>query len=243
MTKEAKLYRMVMDKHVCPYGIKSLYLLKRKGYKVQDHHLKTREEVNSLKEQYKVKTTPQIFIEGERIGGYDNLREYLGFSQKEKKTSYTPIIAIFMTTFFTAFALHWQTQQQFFSSLLLFWFVAFSMTVLAILKLRDLESFTTQFLGYDLLAQKFVGYAYLYPFVEVSAGIGMLVSELQMYVSPAALFIGVVGVISVFKAVYIEKREIKCACVGGNSNVPLGFISLTENLMMIFVSLWMLIPY
>ena len=36
-----------------------------------------------------------------------------------------------------------------------------------------------------------------------------------------------------FKAVYIDKRELKCACVGGSSNVPLGFVSLTENLMMI----------
>ena len=57
--------------------------------------------------------------------------------------------------------------------------------------------------------------------------------------APVALFIGTVGAISVFKAVYIDKRELKCACVGGDSSVPLGFISLTENLMMIFMGLWM----
>lgn len=45
--------------------------------------------------------------------------------------------------------------------------------------------------------------------------------------------------VSVFKAVYIDKRELKCACVGRGSNVPLGFVSLTENLMMIFMGLWM----
>jgi hypothetical protein len=39
--------------------------------------------------------------------------------------------------------------------------------------------------------------------------------------------------VSVFKAVYIDRRELKCACVGGDSNVPLGPISLTENLMMV----------
>jgi hypothetical protein len=43
----------------------------------------------------------------------------------------------------------------------------------------------------------------------------------------------------VFKALYIDKRELKCACVGGSSNVPLGFISLTENLMMIAMAVWM----
>jgi hypothetical protein len=45
----------------------------------------------------------------------------------------------------------------------------------------------------------------------------------------------------VIKAVYIDKRELKCACVGGDSNVPLGFISLTENLMMLGMGFWMLI--
>ena len=47
------------------------------------------------------------------------------------------------------------------------------------------------------------------------------------------------GAASVFKAVYIDKRELKCACVGGSSNVPLGFISLTENLMMVAMAVWM----
>jgi len=65
---------------------------------------------------------------------------------------------------------------------------------------------------------------------------GMLLSPLA---APAALFIATIGAISVFKAVYIDKRELKCACVGGNSNVPLGFVSLTENLFMIGMGLWM----
>ena len=56
----------------------------------------------------------------------------------------------------------------------------------------------------------------------------------------SALFIGTIGAISVFKAVYIDKRELKCACVGGDSNVPLGVISLTENLMMMGMAIWMM---
>ena len=58
--------------------------------------------------------------------------------------------------------------------------------------------------------------------------------------APVALFIGTIGAVSVFRAVYIEKRDLKCACVGGDSNVPLGFVSLTENLMMIAMAVWML---
>jgi hypothetical protein len=57
--------------------------------------------------------------------------------------------------------------------------------------------------------------------------------------APLALFIGGVGSVSVIKAVYIDKRELKCACVGGDSNVPLGFLSLTENFMMIAMGIGM----
>ena len=45
-------------------------------------------------------------------------------------------------------------------------------------------------------------------------------------VIPIALFIGTVGAVSVIKAVYIDRRSLRCACVGGNSNVPLGAVSL-----------------
>jgi len=71
------------------------------------------------------------------------------------------------------------------------------------------------------------------------AGILMVAHALPIVSVPVSLFIGTVGAVSVFKAVYIDKRELKCACVGGSSNVPLGFVSLTENLFMIGMGLWM----
>ena len=36
--KIAKLYRMVMTDHTCPYGLKSKDLLQRHGFDVEDHH-------------------------------------------------------------------------------------------------------------------------------------------------------------------------------------------------------------
>ena len=114
------------------------------------------------------------------------------------------------------------------------------MVVLALLKLQNVESFATMFLGYDLLAQRWVPYAYLYLFAEGLAGVLMIAGALTWLPVPVALFIGTVGAASVFKAVYIDRRELKCACVGGNSNVPLGFVSLTENLMMVGMAVWMM---
>ena len=54
------------------------------------------------------------------------------------------------------------------------------------------------------------------------------------------VFMGMIGMISVYKAVYIEKRDLKCACVGGNSNVPLGAISMLENIIMFAMGAWMI---
>jgi hypothetical protein len=115
------------------------------------------------------------------------------------------------------------------------------MCVLAIQKLRDLGAFTNQFITYDILARRWVNYGYIYPFAEAFAGIGMITGALLTpIVAPVALFIGSIGAVSVIKAVYIDKRDLKCACVGGDSNVPLGFISLTENVMMVAMAIWML---
>lgn len=113
------------------------------------------------------------------------------------------------------------------------------MCVLAILKLQNVETFSSMFLGYDLLARTWVPYASIYPYAEALAGLLMAAGVLTWLSVPVALVIGGIGAVSVFKAVYLDRRELTCACVGGGSNVPLGFVSLTENLMMVAMAVWM----
>ena len=240
--RQATLYRMVTDAHVCPYGLKAKDLLRRKGYTVDDRWLTTREATDAFKADHKVSTTPQVFIDGRRVGGYDDLRRHFGNPVSQPgAVSYRPIIALFGMTALMALAasyavhgtpLTWQAAE---------WFIAFSMAVLALLKLQNVESFATMFLNYDLLAKRWVPYSYIYPFAEGLAGVLMIAGALHWISIPVALFIGTVGAMSVFKAVYVDRRELKCACVGGSSNVPLGFVSLTENLMMIAMAVWMAI--
>jgi glutaredoxin len=239
-TDQATIYRMVMEDHLCPFGLKAKDLLERNGFTVDDHWLTTRDETERFKEKHDVKTTPQVFIGAERIGGYDALREYFGKEVKdEDETSYQPVIAIFAVAFLMALGLSWAFFGTVFTIRAFEWFIAISMCFLAVQKLQDVESFSTMFLNYDLLARRWVRYGYLYPFGEGLAGILMVAGALVWISAPIALFIGTVGAVSVFKAVYIDKRELKCACVGGGSNVPLGFVSLTENLMMMFMGIWM----
>ncbi len=242
MTKSATLYRMVMPDHMCPYGLKSKDLLERYGYSVEDRHLTSRDTIDAFKAEHGVTTTPQIFIDGARIGGYEDLARHLGAAPRAKgETTYQPVIALFSVAALMAVAVTWVSFDSLFVGRTIEWFVAISMVLLGLQKLKDLESFATMFLNYDLLAQRWVRYGYVYPFAETGAGLLMMAGALTWLSAPVALFVATIGTVSVFKAVYIDRRALKCACVGGNSNVPLGFVSLTENLMMVGMAIWMLI--
>lgn len=76
-SKQALLHRMVTPEHTCPFGVKSLELLKQAGYQVEDHQLTTRSEVDTFMRDEGVQATPQTYINGQRIGGHDELVAFL----------------------------------------------------------------------------------------------------------------------------------------------------------------------
>lgn len=243
-SKTAVLYRMVMPTHVCPYGIKSKWQLERHGFTVEDHWLETREQTDAFKAEHGVTTTPQTFIDGKRVGGNDDVSRFFGkHVPRAGETSYKPVIAVFAMTGAIALALAYATLGTVLVPQTVVWFASLSMCVLAILKLQDVERFSTMFLNYDLLARRWVPYSYFYPFGEALAGVLMIAGVLRWLSIPIAFVIGTVGAVSVVKAVYVDRRELKCACVGGSSNVPLGFVSLLENVMMVGMAVWMLIRH
>lgn len=249
--KTAVLYRMAMPEHLCPFGLKSRALLRRQGFAVEDRRLETREEADSFMGAHGVETTPQAFIGGERIGGYEALREHFGLPvRREGEVSYRPVIAIFAMALLIALAVRWPDSGDLMAAPLPDWrtvlslrtaelFIAISMCLLALQKLQDVEGFSTMFLNYDLLAQRWVGYGHVYPFGEALAGVLMVAGVLIWLAAPVAFVIGTVGAVSVFKAVFIDRRTLKCACVGGSSPVPLGIVSFTENVMMVAMAIWM----
>lgn len=75
--RTATLYRMVLPEHTCPFGVRAKGMLDQAGFEVDEHILGSREEVDAFKDEHGVSTTPQIFVEGERIGGSDDLERYL----------------------------------------------------------------------------------------------------------------------------------------------------------------------
>ena len=75
--RTATLYRMKLPTHECPYGLRAKELLENARFAIDEHLLTTREEVDAFEAKEGVSTTPQTFIDGDRIGGSEDLEEYL----------------------------------------------------------------------------------------------------------------------------------------------------------------------
>lgn len=226
-----RLYRMSMPEHECPWGLRAINLLKEQGIEFEDHRLTSKEEVEAFKAKHNVPTTPQIFFSSDRIGGYSELAEYFDVEAEEAEYSYTPVVAIFSTAGLIALA----------ASLGMTGFMGVSLSMLASLKLMDLESFTESFEKYDLITQQVKPYAKTFPFLELLLGLGFLSGIAPIATGVGSLLLGTSGAVSVFKAIYIDKKELNCACVGGNSSAPLGVVSFLENAIMIVMGAVLLI--
>ncbi len=81
---KAVLYRMDLPNYTCGYGTAARDLLHREKFEVEEHILRTRHETDAFKDKYHVTTTPLVFIDGVRIGGYSDLKKHLK-AQKPKK--------------------------------------------------------------------------------------------------------------------------------------------------------------
>jgi glutaredoxin len=68
---------MKLSTHECPYGLLARRMLEDAGFDIDEHLLTTREQVDAFQAEQGVTTTPQIFIDGDRIGGSDELAEFL----------------------------------------------------------------------------------------------------------------------------------------------------------------------
>lgn len=75
--RKVVLYRMKLPDHECPYGLFVKRMLDEAGIAFEDRLLTSREDVDSFMAQQGVDTTPQMFVDGERIGGSEDVAAYL----------------------------------------------------------------------------------------------------------------------------------------------------------------------
>jgi len=221
-----RLYRMDLPDHACPWGLRAVRLLQEWHIPFEDHCLTSAEEVEAFKAAHGVATTPQVFAGEERIGGYSDLAGRLGVRPEAAEISYAPVVAVFLTAGLMALALSAGVSG----------FMGFAICLLAMLKLMDVDAFAASFRKYDLLSQRWRPWGRLYPGIELLVGLGVLLqpepAAAAQLVGAVAVWLGVMGMVSVGKALFIDHLALNCACVGGNSRTPLGLVSFSENLIM-----------
>lgn len=109
--------------------------------------------------------------------------------------------------------------------------------VFALFKLADLKGFVMSYIGYDIVARKFTGYAYIYPFIELALAFGYFFSfPLINYFTVVIMAVGAIGVARELW----RGSKIKCACLGTYVKLPLTTVSLVEDLVMGVMALVMI---
>ena len=107
-------------------------------------------------------------------------------------------------------------------------------------KLLNLKGFAESYSMYDIVAKKWNGWGYVYAFVEMALGIAFLTGYNPILVNSITLVVMAVSLIGVVQSV-LNKRKIKCACLGDVFNLPMSTITIIEDGLMIAMSGMMLI--
>jgi glutaredoxin len=68
---------MIRPDHTCPSGVACTQRLQQAGVDFEDRILRTREETDAFEAEHGVETTPQVFVDGKRIGGSEDLAQWL----------------------------------------------------------------------------------------------------------------------------------------------------------------------
>lgn len=161
-------------------------------------------------------------------------------TKKEKRvlTTYKPLLLIFFfITAVTGIAsidfgqidvMKWMT-----------YFMAGFFIVFSFFKFLDLNGFADSYAMYDLLAKRVKAYGMVYPFIELSLGIAYLTGfepKITYITTIAVMSFSIIGVIQSV----IDKKKIRCACLGAVFNLPMSNVTIIEDLLMIIMAVFML---
>ena len=119
------------------------------------------------------------------------------------------------------------------------YFMAGFFLVFSFFKLLDIPAFAASYSSYDVIARKWFGWGYVYPFVELMLGILFLLNIYPLATNVLTFLVMGVSSIGVIQSIR-AKRKIKCACLGAVFNLPMSTITLIEDLLMVTMSAYMI---
>ena len=148
----------------------------------------------------------------------------------EPPTSYFPLVLILVyltgATLLAEYALGWFDGMRAMRHFMAGFFLVFSF-----FKLLDVRSFADSYRMYDLLAGAVPAYGLVYPFVEAGLGAAYLADLSPVVVNSVTLVVMGIGTLGVVRSL-LARRKVKCACLGAVFNLPMSYVTLTEDLLM-----------
>jgi cation transport ATPase len=161
--------------------------------------------------------------------------------QKSWAATYKPILLIFgYITIISAIAAVYDGVFSFMTFMRIFmsgFFLTFSF-----FKLLDINGFAESYAMYDIIAKKFKGWGYVYVFTELSLGLAFALDIAPVAVNAVTAIVMSVSLIGVLQSV-LNKKTIRCACLGAVFNLPMSTVTIIEDGLMIIMSLIMLFMY
>lgn len=119
-------------------------------------------------------------------------------------------------------------------------FMAGFFIVFSFFKMLDLPNFASSYSSYDVIAKKWYGYGYFYPFIELGLGALYLLHIYPVFTNVATILVMGISSIGVIQSV-MQKRTIQCACLGTVFNLPMSTITIIEDLLMVAMAVAMLL--
>ena len=119
-------------------------------------------------------------------------------------------------------------------------FMAGFFLVFSFFKLLNLKAFADAYVLYDLPARYFPGYAWLYPFLELGLGMAYVLNWQPFGTNLTTAVLMAISLPGVLLSV-LNKKKIRCACLGTVFQLPMSFITIVEDSLMLLMALWMLL--
>ena len=118
-------------------------------------------------------------------------------------------------------------------------FMAGFFLVFSFFKLLNVGAFAVSYSSYDIVASRFPAYGYVYPFLELGLGAMYLGGFEPVLTNLLTLIVMGISTVGVVKAL-LARRKIQCACLGTVFNLPMSYVTLTEDLLMVGMAAAML---
>ncbi len=162
------------------------------------------------------------------------------FEIEEEKSKLQQLKPLLLIIFYIASASVLLTYKNWSWSEFMLDFMGLFYIVFSFFKMLDLKGFPESFRMYDPLAKRVPFYGKVYPFIETALGLMFLLRfeiNIALIITLIVLGITTIGVTKTL----LDKKSIRCACLGTALKLPMTEATFIENAIMIVMATLMLI--